>query len=191
VKLDNPLLVQWEYASEERLAQRNAVYHRLLDGANPENVVFDAVVESAPQRFLDAGCGMGELAERVKRELGAEVCAIDFSPRMVELTRARGIDAQVADIQALPFEDASFDCVGAGWVLYHVPELDQAVRELARVLRPGGRLVAGTLGEEKAPRRRAGSRSATRTAPPRSSPTSRASSGATRSERSSSPTGRR
>ena len=147
MKLDNPLVVQWEYASEERLAKRNATYRELLEGVNPEEAVAAAVRESAPERFLDVGCGMGELAERVQREFGAEVVAVDISPRMVELTRARGVDAREADVQALPFEDGSFDCVAANWVLYHVPDLDLGVRELARVLKPGGRLVAATLGD--------------------------------------------
>jgi len=146
VKLDNPLVVQWEYASEERLAKRNQTYRELLEGVNPEDAVFEAVRESSPQRFLDVGCGMGEFAERVQRELGAEVVAVDISPRMVELTRARGVNATEADVQALPFEDNSFDCVAANWVLYHVPDVDLGVRELARVLRPGCRLVAATLG---------------------------------------------
>jgi SAM-dependent methyltransferase len=51
----------------------------------------------------------------------------------------------VADVQKLPFEDGQFDCVLAGWMLYHVPNLDQGLRELRRVLRPGGRLVATTV----------------------------------------------
>ena len=146
MKLDNPLVVQWEYASEERLAKRNKTYSELTEGVNPEDVIVEAVRESSPQRFLDVGCGMGELAERVQRELGADVVAVDISARMVELTRERGIEATVADVQALPFEDGSFDCVAANWVLYHVPDLDLGVRELARVIRPGGRLVAATLG---------------------------------------------
>ena len=146
MKLDNPLVVQWEYASEERLAKRNRTYSGLTEGVKPEDAVFEAVSEVKPKRFLDVGCGMGELAERVQRELGAEVAAVDISPRMVELTRARGVDAVEADVQALPFEDNAFDCVAANWVLYHVPDLDRGVRELARVLRPGCRLVAATLG---------------------------------------------
>jgi SAM-dependent methyltransferase len=54
------------------------------------------------------------------------------------------VHAQVADVQALPFADGSFDVAVAAWMLYHVPDLDRAVSELARVLRPGGRLVALT-----------------------------------------------
>jgi ubiquinone/menaquinone biosynthesis C-methylase UbiE len=104
------------------------------------------VAEVSPRRVLEAGCGTGELAERVLRELGAEVVAVDISARMVALTAARGIDARVADVQTLPFEDAEFDVAVANWVLYHAADVDLAIGELARVLRPGGRLVAATVG---------------------------------------------
>lgn len=143
---DNPLLVQWEYASEERLKTRNEAYRRLIQGLNAEEVAFEAVAERAPGRVLDVGCGTGEFAERVAKEIGAEVACIDISARMVELTAARGIPAQVGDVQNLPFDDESFDCVVANWVLYHVPDVDRGVAELHRVLKTGGRLVASTVG---------------------------------------------
>lgn len=145
MKYDNPLLVRWEYASEERLQNRNAILRSLSVGTNPEQAAFDAVAELEPKRILDVGCGLGELGERFARELGAEVSAIDISPRMVELARARGVDAQVGDVERLPYEDDSFDCVFAGWVLYHVPNLGQALAECARVLAPGGTLVAASV----------------------------------------------
>lgn len=148
LKLDSPLLVQWEYASEERLAVRNQTYRELLEGTNADDVIVEAVREVAPGQVLEVGSGIGELADRIKNELGASVCAVDISPRMVALTAERGIDAIVADAQELPFDDCRFDCEVAAWVLYHVPDLDRAVGELARVLKPGGRLVASTVGEE-------------------------------------------
>jgi SAM-dependent methyltransferase len=147
VKLDNPLLVQWEYASEERLAKRNALFRALLQGENPEEQAFEAVAEVRPRRVLDVGCGTGEMAEQIQRELGAEVVAVDVAQRMVDLTRARRVDARLADVQSLPFADGDFDCVSACWVLYHAADLDRAISECARVLRPGGRLVASTVGE--------------------------------------------
>jgi SAM-dependent methyltransferase len=93
---------------------------------------------------LEVGCGEGELAARMQDELGVEVVALDQSARMVELSRERGVDAVVGDVQELPFEDGSFDVAVAAWMLFHVPDLDRGLRELARVLRPGGRLVAVT-----------------------------------------------
>ena len=63
---------------------------------------------------------------------------------LAALARARGIEALVGDVQELTFPGASFDAVVAAWMLYHVPDLGRALAELARVLRPGGRLVAVT-----------------------------------------------
>jgi ubiquinone/menaquinone biosynthesis C-methylase UbiE len=146
--LDNPTLVRWEFASEERLGTRNAIYRRLVEGVNAEDLVFEAVREVNPMRVLEVGCGAGELSERIASGTGAEVTAVDTSERMVKLTANRGIDAQVADVQALPFDDASFDCVVAGWVLYHVAERDRAIAECARVVRPRGRFVASTMADD-------------------------------------------
>jgi ubiquinone/menaquinone biosynthesis C-methylase UbiE len=147
-RLDNPMLVRWEFASEERLEKRNQIIGRLIQGVNAEELLFEAVKEVAPQTMLEVGCGAGHLAARVREELGADVRAVDTSERMVDLTRGRGIEAQVADVQELPFEDGTFDCVAAGWVLYHVIDRDRAISECARVLRPGGRFVAATLADE-------------------------------------------
>lgn len=90
---------------------------------------------------------MGELSERAARELGVSVTAVDFSPRMVELTRARGVDATLADVQELPFENRSFDLAVANWVLYHLPDVDRGIGELSRVLMPDGVLIAASVGE--------------------------------------------
>jgi SAM-dependent methyltransferase len=147
-RLDNPVLVQWEYASEERLQARNALYRELTDGPTIEDAAFAAVAEVAPSRVLDAGCGIGDIGVRIAEELGAHVAAVDTSPRMVQIARERGLQASVADVRELPFADGEFDCVLVAWVLYHVRERRRAIEELARVLRPGGRLVAATLAAE-------------------------------------------
>jgi SAM-dependent methyltransferase len=147
-RIDNPMLVRWEFASEERLEKRNALYRRLVEGVDAEEVLFQAVKEFAPSRVLDVGCGAGAMAERVRDELGAQVVAIDSSERMIELTRQRGIEAYVGDVQELPFGDGEFDCVYAGWVLYHVLDRERAISECARVLRPGGRFATATLADE-------------------------------------------
>jgi SAM-dependent methyltransferase len=148
VKLDNPLLVRWEYASEERLEKRNAVLRALSRGASPEDASVAAVAALQPKRLLDVGCGLGQLGERFQNELGTHVCAIDISPRMVELSKARGLDARLADVEQLPYPDHDFDCVFAGWVLYHVPDLERAIAECARVLTADGALVATSVGED-------------------------------------------
>ncbi len=145
MRLDDPELVAREYATEDGLRARASVYQGVA-GPDARDAIVGAIVEVAPQRVLEVGCGWGDLAARIAREIDAEVVAVDLSPRMVELTRAQGVDAVVADVQSLPFKNGEFDCVTANWMLYHVPDLDQALGELARVLRPGGRLVAATNG---------------------------------------------
>jgi SAM-dependent methyltransferase len=148
-RLDNPVLVQWEYASEERLRTRNAIYRDLTEGATAEDAALDAVKEVSPRRVLDVGCGTGDIAARLREELPEiEVVAVDLSPRMVQIARERGLTATVADVQQLPFADGEFDCVLAAWLIYHVPDRARAIAELARVLAPGGRLVAVTLAED-------------------------------------------
>ena len=148
MRLDDPDLVRREYASEHGLAARARVYTRGSEGADARQVVFDAVAEVRPRRVLEVGCGQGELSERFLRELDADVVALDVSPRMVALARERGVDARLGDVQELPFGDQEFDCAVAAWMLYHVPDLDRGLSELARVLRPGGRLVAATNGRD-------------------------------------------
>jgi SAM-dependent methyltransferase len=114
-------------------------------------VAFDAVAEAAPRRVLEVGCGRGEAAERIARELAADVVALDQSERMVALSRALGVETLLGDVQELPFAHETFDCVLAAWMLYHVPDLDRGLAEIARVLRPGGRLVAVTNTELNLP----------------------------------------
>jgi SAM-dependent methyltransferase len=147
---NDPDVVRNEYADESRFAVRAAAW-RNATGPSAVGMVFDAVAEVEPGRVIEVGCGRGEMSERIQTDLDAEVVAIDQSDRMVSLTRERGVDARVGDVQALPFESDTFDCAVAAWMLYHVPDVDRGISELARVLRPGGRLVAATNGRENLP----------------------------------------
>ena len=146
MRLNDPELVRREYADESGLSARIAA-QEAATGPDPRQVALEAVAEAGPCRVLEVGPGRGELAERMMRELGVDVVAVDQSQRMVELTRARGVEAIVGDVQELPFPAGQFDCAMAAWMLYHVPDLERALRELRRVLRPEGRLVAVTNSE--------------------------------------------
>ena len=143
MNLHDPEAVRREYGDETGLLARRAAYENAT-GPNAPELVFEAVAEVSPRRFLEVGCGPGELAARVQRELAADVVAVDTSERMVELAREEGVDARVGDVQDLPFRNGEFDCAVAAWMLYHVPDVERALDELARVLRPGGRLIAVT-----------------------------------------------
>jgi demethylmenaquinone methyltransferase/2-methoxy-6-polyprenyl-1,4-benzoquinol methylase len=98
---------------------------------------------------LDACCGTGDLTLELARRVapGGAVVGCDFSEPMLELARAkageRGAAARFewADVLALPYEDASFDAVTVGFGVRNFADLDRGLAELARVLRPGGRLV--------------------------------------------------
>jgi SAM-dependent methyltransferase len=139
----DPAMVSEQYAREDNLQARRNLYED-VSGPHAPVVLWQTITEWRPRSVLEVGGGPGELAERMQRELGAEVSFVDISPRMVELARGRRIDAQVADVQELPFADAAFDTVVAAWMLYHVPDVGRGLAEIARVLRPGGALIAVT-----------------------------------------------
>jgi SAM-dependent methyltransferase len=144
MRLDDPDLVAAEYADDVRLRRRAAAYTGVGTVVDARGATVAAVAAVRPSRVLEVGCGWGELALKLGTELDADVVAIDLSPHMVKLARAEGVVADVADVQDLPYADGAFDVAVAAWMLYHVPDRDRAVSELARVLRPGGRLVATT-----------------------------------------------
>ena len=142
--MDDPVAVREQYATEENLRARQRLWAN-VEGENARLVLFRILSELQPRTVVEVGGGQGELAGRLQSELGAAVTFVDQSERMVELARGRGIaDANVADVQELPFEDGRFDTVVAAWMLYHVHDLDRGLAEIARVLEPGGSLVAVT-----------------------------------------------
>lgn len=102
-------------------------------------------------RVLDVGCGDGAYAMAAARR-GGQVVGEDAAPAMITAARARaneaglGAEFQQADVTALPFEGNRFDLVFAVTVLCFVPDASAALREMTRVLTPGGRLVLGELG---------------------------------------------
>jgi ubiquinone/menaquinone biosynthesis C-methylase UbiE len=103
-----------------------------------------AYASAAGRDVLDVGCGQGiDLVEYASA--GARVTGVDLTPRHVDLARthieAMGLAATVVqgDAERLAFADASFDIVSSNGVLHHTPDMPAALREIHRVLRPGGR----------------------------------------------------
>jgi SAM-dependent methyltransferase len=140
---DEASFVREQYATPDNLRARKAAYVN-AEGDDPREFVLEAVAAAQPRRVLEVGGGEGELAERIAKELGVQLVGIDQSEGMVAEQRARGIDARRGDVQELPFGDGEFDVAVAAWMLYHVLDLDRGLAELARVLKPGGVLVAVT-----------------------------------------------
>jgi demethylmenaquinone methyltransferase/2-methoxy-6-polyprenyl-1,4-benzoquinol methylase len=93
-------------------------------------------------RVLDACCGTGDLALEAERR-GGRVVGLDFSERMLELARKKSttIEWVQGDALALPFPDGDFDAATVGFGVRNLEDLEAGLHELARVLRPGGRVA--------------------------------------------------
>ncbi len=104
------------------------------------------------KRFVDVAAGSGALSIPAAR-LGAQVVAVDISPTMVERLAARAaeegladVEARVMDGHALDFEDDTFDVSGSQFGVMLFPDLPRAVGEMARVTKPGGRVLLVVFG---------------------------------------------
>jgi demethylmenaquinone methyltransferase/2-methoxy-6-polyprenyl-1,4-benzoquinol methylase len=93
-------------------------------------------------RALDVATGTGDLAIELARR-GASVTGVDFAEAMLEVARAKAphVAFERGDALALPYEDAAFDAVTVGFGARNFSDLDRGLREMTRVVRPGGRVV--------------------------------------------------
>lgn len=104
-------------------------------------LLLDHLGDLAGKRALDVGCGKGRFARIFQeRYPGAEIWGLDISEEMLKHVPA-GIHTRAGSMTALPFEDASFDAAYATESLEHAVEIDVAVGEICRVVKPGGRIA--------------------------------------------------
>lgn len=92
-------------------------------------------------RVLDVGCGIGDFLDSYPGAVG-----VDINARAVDWCRRKGLDARQMEVDHLPFDDASFQGVVLDNVLEHVKDPTELLKEIRRVLVPGGRLVVGVPG---------------------------------------------
>jgi demethylmenaquinone methyltransferase/2-methoxy-6-polyprenyl-1,4-benzoquinol methylase len=105
-------------------------------------------------RVLDAACGTGDLALADLRAGAGRVTGLDFSEKMLERARRKApLDWVQGDMLALPFADATFDAVTVGFGVRNVDDLPLALRELRRVLQPGGRIAILEITQPRGPLR--------------------------------------
>jgi ubiquinone/menaquinone biosynthesis C-methylase UbiE len=90
---------------------------------------------------LEVGCGTGLIMQRV-RQFAASVQGVDLSEGMLARARKRDLQVQQASATELPFSDSSFDVTYSFKVLAHIPQIEQALAEMARVTRSGGVVLA-------------------------------------------------
>ena len=142
-------LLYEQYSNTSRLQTRIESHQRFSERSDSFVAwVVDGLDVESDDLALDAGCGYGACFDVLRRR-GARVIGIDRSAGMVAKAPPAGRDGAplglgVGDLQALPIADGTVDCVLANYVLFHLPDLALALREIRRVLAPGGRAVITT-----------------------------------------------
>ena len=154
---DQQYLKTDQYKDSSNLDARMEIHKRF--STNPYgwfNWLFDTLLKlPADAKILELGCGPAylwkECSERVPA--GWNVTLSDLSSGMVDaawrnlVVTGRTYNFKEIDAQEIPFEDETFDAVIANFMLYHVPDRPKTLHEIKRVLKPGGTLIAATVGE--------------------------------------------
>lgn len=130
------------------IADRYDLITRLLSFGQDAHWKRDLIARArltAPDRVLDLASGTGDLAFLALPHV-TRVVALDVTHRMLVLAKQKAVSARVGfvtgDMTALPFPDGAFTVITTGYGLRNVPDLPQAIREMRRVLAPGGRLLS-------------------------------------------------
>jgi arsenite methyltransferase len=133
---------------DEKLAQQLEVVYRSRDVLRRRRLVYEALGAQPGERILDVGCGPGFYAAELLDQVGPDgsVVGVDASPQMLAVARHRSagrpnVAFHQADVTSLPVDDAAFDGAVCVQVLEYVADVEAALREILRALRPGGRAV--------------------------------------------------
>lgn len=152
---DSSILRQQAYINDDPLRVRHYIHeHYTIPSVDFASWALHYIQWRGDETVLDIGCGPGVYAQKLQSAYPAiTYTGIDFSPGMLARhPQVRRVS--VADAQALPYPAGSFDVVMANHMLYHVPDIEQAVLESRRVLKPGGILMAATNSIETMPQLR-------------------------------------
>lgn len=153
--LDARRAVEKQYATPEHLNRRISIHEKYSVNRQGFGPWIFSHYEFCPgQRILELGCGTGEMwrGQADRLPAGCALLLTDFSGGMVAAARQTlgeraNIAYQQMDIQAIPAADGAFDRVIANMMLYHVPDLEQALAEVKRVLKQDGVFYCATYGE--------------------------------------------
>ncbi len=116
--------------------ERGRGYHGMIDDLEVEV----ALPMCRDAKVLEVGCGTGLILERLA-PVAESAWGVDLSPGMLRKAHERGLDVVVGSVTDLPFADESFDLVCSFKVLAHVPDIERALSEIARVTKPGGHML--------------------------------------------------
>jgi len=144
-----------QYANADGLQTRMLLHQKYSTNKQPYGEWIMEHYHIRPgMKVLELGCGTGSMWAEPVRWLPSEASLLltDFSEGMLQTARQNlpvqpNIAFAQVDIQQIPYEDNNFDLVIANAMLYHVPDLDKAISEVARVLKPEGRFICSTSGE--------------------------------------------
>ena len=153
---DQQYLKDDQYKDSSNLDARVVIHQRFSTNSYGwMNWVFDHLLKLPEDaKILELGCGPGYLWKENAHHIpaGWRITLSDLSPGMLDaawrnlVVTGRAFQFQEIDAQSIPFEDETFDAVIANHMLYHVPDRAKALTEIKRVLKPGGRLFATTVG---------------------------------------------
>jgi len=126
--------------------------HEYLDTFE-HNEIFRMCGNIEGKNVLDAGCGTGRLIKRLK-DLKGNIYGCDISEKMLGIARKKnsGVEFLKADLENMPYEDAFFDVVIAGFVIVHFKYMDKLFEEIYRVLKPGGIIIISNVNQRKPPK---------------------------------------
>ena len=159
INLNKSEYVKEQYVNNEKLSVRyrlHDIYSTNKQGFLPW--LFEQMAFTENCSILELGCGDARIWENNIERLprGCRLVLSDFSQGMADAARdkfkAENMDFRVIDICSIPYEDDTFDIILANHMLYHVPDLDRAITEVKRVLKPDGRFYAGTGGDNGMPK---------------------------------------
>ena len=157
-RFSDPQYLKTEQYKDSSYLDARVVIHRRFS-TNPYGWfrwVFDTLLHLPENaKILELGCGHGLLWKENASQIptGWNITLSDLSPGMLDAAwrnlvfTGRSFQFKEIEAQFIPYEDETFDAVIANHMLYHVPDRAKAIAEIKRVLKPGGRLIATTVGE--------------------------------------------
>ncbi len=154
-RLNDSSIVSNQYATSDRLRTRISIHDKYSTNKTGfGNWIFSNYRINSGARVLELGCGTGDMwknrGELIKSL--SKLILSDLSEGMLETARANvgchdNVEYKLIDIGSIPYADESFDAVIANMMLYHVPDIEKALSEVRRVLKPSGTFYCATYGE--------------------------------------------